>query len=79
MHAFEKFGQAGNPAIPEGGTGLGLPIAQELTFAMGDHLIATSERGVGTEILLRLPMQQTHVSLLTPRRNPAPISLSGER
>ncbi len=70
--AFEKFGQAGDPTKPEGGTGLGLPIARELTAAMGGHLVATSEPGRGTEIMLRLPMQQpARASLLVgpdPRR-----------
>jgi len=66
--AFEKFGQADDPSVPEGGTGLGLPIALELTAAMGGHLVATSEPGRGTEIMLRLPMQQPeHLSLLAPR------------
>lgn len=52
--AFQRFGQVERRAPVEGGTGLGLTMARELTLAMGGHLDATSRPGHGTTITVRL-------------------------
>jgi signal transduction histidine kinase len=41
-----------------GGTGLGLPIAQQIVLEHGGELIATSEPGKGATFTLRLPLPQ---------------------
>ena len=38
------------------GTGLGLPISKNIIEGMGGRLAVASERGVGTEILIDLPI-----------------------
>jgi signal transduction histidine kinase len=40
-----------------GGTGLGLPIARELAFALGGRLELQSEAGEGSRFVLVLPVQ----------------------
>ncbi|MEN0068222.1 MAG: HAMP domain-containing sensor histidine kinase [Myxococcota bacterium] len=52
--AFRRFGQNPHDAPAEGGTGLGLTIARELTLAMGGSLEASSAPGIGTTMALRL-------------------------
>jgi signal transduction histidine kinase/CheY-like chemotaxis protein len=50
---FEEFYQV--PGIKRGGTGLGLPYARRLAGLLGGELTLTSEAGVGTTAVLRLP------------------------
>ena len=52
-HVFEEFYQV--PGTRRGGTGLGLPYARRLAELLGGDLTLTSEPGVGTTVLLRLP------------------------
>jgi signal transduction histidine kinase len=40
----------------EGGTGLGLPISRQIVEQLGGSLSLTSRPGVGTEVMLRLPV-----------------------
>ena len=53
-HIFERF-NSGNNA----GTGLGLPICQELTRQMGGNINITSRVGVGTTVWIVIPCQVT--------------------
>ena len=38
------------------GTGLGLPISKNIIEGLGGRLLVDSERGVGTEVLIQLPV-----------------------
>ena len=51
-HIFDRFFRARRRA---GGVGLGLPIAQEITRALGGTLTVDSEPGVGTSAYVRVP------------------------
>ena len=42
----------------EGGTGLGLAIAKNITLSFGGEIFAESEKGVGTIITIRLPIEE---------------------
>jgi CheY-like chemotaxis protein/HPt (histidine-containing phosphotransfer) domain-containing protein/anti-sigma regulatory factor (Ser/Thr protein kinase) len=61
---FEPFAQAGK--VSTGGTGLGLSICRRLAQLMGGTLAMESTPGVGTVVMLTLPM---------PRAGAAPIDL----
>jgi signal transduction histidine kinase len=50
---FEEFYQV--PGVRRGGTGLGLPYARRLAEILGGELTLTSEPGIGTTAVLRLP------------------------
>jgi signal transduction histidine kinase/CheY-like chemotaxis protein len=52
-HVFEEFYQV--PGLRRGGTGLGLAYARRLASLIGGDLNLTSEPGVGTTVVLRLP------------------------
>ena len=52
-HVFEEFYQV--PGLRRGGTGLGLSYARRLAALIGGDLRLTSEPGVGTTVVLRLP------------------------
>ncbi|MBP2479514.1 signal transduction histidine kinase [Crossiella equi] len=54
---FEDFYQVPNPLqAGAGGTGLGLPYARKLTELLGGELCLRSEPGVGTEVVVDLPL-----------------------
>ncbi|WJG09874.1 ATP-binding protein [Aliiglaciecola sp. LCG003] len=54
---LEQFTQADDSTTRLfGGTGLGLPICQELASLMGGELRLESEEGVGTQIFISLPL-----------------------
>ena len=53
-HVFEEFYQV--PGVRRGGTGLGLPYARRLARILGGDLTLTSEPGVGTTVVLDLPL-----------------------
>lgn len=54
---FEEFHQVPNPLqVGAGGTGLGLSYARRLAGILGGALTLRSEVGVGTEVVLRLPL-----------------------
>ena len=52
-HVFEEFYQV--PGLRRGGIGLGLSYARRLAALIGGDLRLTSEPGVGTTVVLRLP------------------------
>ena len=54
-HVFEEFYQV--PGVRRGGTGLGLPYARRLARILGGDLTLTSEPGVGTTVVLDLPVR----------------------
>jgi PAS domain S-box-containing protein len=56
---FEPFVQLRAPgSLPNGGTGLGLPISRDLARAMGGDVCATSALGVGSVFTLTLPLRK---------------------
>jgi two-component system cell cycle sensor histidine kinase PleC len=63
--AMRPFGQIKSGANhAQEGTGLGLPICQALARLHGGHMTIHSEKGVGTQVVIELPLQ-------TPRMAPA--------
>jgi len=57
-HIFDKFYQGDRTLTKETpGTGLGLPIAKELTNLLGGRLTLSSSPGHGTEFILTLPVE----------------------
>jgi signal transduction histidine kinase/CheY-like chemotaxis protein len=61
-HVFEEFYQV--PGVRRGGTGLGLPYARRLARILGGDLTLTSEPGVGTTVVLDLPVQTPAVGTI---------------
>ncbi|HEX2594363.1 MAG TPA: PAS domain-containing sensor histidine kinase [Rhizomicrobium sp.] len=51
---FEQV--AGDPMIAKGGTGLGLSLVRALTEKHGGTMTITSQEGIGTEVVVRLPL-----------------------
>ena len=62
---FQPFQQLTNPNREVAGLGLGLTVASQLTDYLGGAVHITSQPGIGTHALLRLPCQ------LEPRKNDA--------
>ena len=60
---FQPFQQLTNPNREVAGLGLGLTVASQLTDYLGGVLQITSQPGVGTHAVLKLPCQ------LEPRRD----------
>ena len=57
--AFEKFRQIDNSLTKRfEGTGLGLPLAKQLTELHGGTVEVVSEPSVGTEVRIRLPAER---------------------
>ncbi|CAG1016816.1 two-component system, sensor histidine kinase [Burkholderiaceae bacterium] len=64
---FQPFERLGRETSPIEGTGLGLLIARSLTRAMGGTLQVASVAGVGTRVVVELPMaQQTALPFAQP-------------
>jgi signal transduction histidine kinase len=56
---FEKYKQSGNKSLRGGsGTGLGLYIVKQIVEAHGGEVRVTSIEGVGTSMVLRLPVKR---------------------
>lgn len=55
LRMFDRFWRA-DPARTQGGTGLGLPIAREDAALHGGTLQAWGRRGLGTEVILTIPL-----------------------
>jgi signal transduction histidine kinase/ActR/RegA family two-component response regulator len=74
---FQPFERLGRETSTIEGTGLGLIIARSLTVAMGGTLQVASRAGVGTRVVLELPVaQQTPLPFADepPARSPAPAA-----
>ena len=56
-HVFERFYRA-DASAAKTGTGLGLAIAREIVRAHGGDIRVNSLSGVGTEFLVRLPVNR---------------------
>ena len=55
---FKAFTQLDGTATREkGGMGLGLSIAQRMAHAVGGSVTVTSERGVGSTFVVRMPLK----------------------
>ncbi|HIE51452.1 MAG TPA: PAS domain S-box protein [Armatimonadetes bacterium] len=68
-HIFEKFYRSRRAGVKMEGTGLGLPIAQELVERHGGTIEVESEEGKGSTFRVRLPKR---------RRRPQPQGKWGE-
>ncbi|HEX7441152.1 MAG TPA: ATP-binding protein [Caldimonas sp.] len=57
---FQPFDRLGRETSVHGGTGLGLLIAKGLVEHMGGSLVIESKAGVGTQVLVELPLAEPH-------------------
>ena len=56
-HLFEPFAQEQKGGASKfGGTGLGMPITKSLVEKMGGTITFTSEQGVGTTFVIKIPI-----------------------
>lgn len=59
---FNRFEQADSTTTRNfGGTGLGLPIAKQLTNLMGGEITVTSEENVGSTFRVQIPLKKTEL------------------
>lgn len=59
---FQRFAQADNSVTRKfGGTGLGMAITQNLVHLMKGEIVARSQEGEGTEVVVFLPLQKSNV------------------
>ena len=62
QQAMEPFQQAGNKPHEPGGTGLGVPLAVQLTKLHGGSLTIESTPGLGTTVSVEFPAWRVKVS-----------------
>lgn len=68
-YIFDRFYQSGNPDTPlQGGTGIGLALAKELTQSIGGTIAVESEAGQGSVFTLHLPYQSVDDTLVNDRQ-----------
>jgi CheY-like chemotaxis protein len=68
---FQPFERLGKETSPIAGTGLGLIIARSFAVAMGGALHVASRAGIGTRVVVELPMAQQTVLPFAPDEPPA--------
>ncbi len=69
---FQPFERLGRETSAIEGSGLGLIIARSLAVAMGGQLVVQSRVGVGTQVMLELPMaRQSALPFDAPEHDPA--------
>lgn len=82
-HVFEAFGQADSSIARRfGGTGLGMPIVRQLVEMMKGTLRLDSELGLGTTVIIDLPLPRTdlpEIHLTDPESSPLLPDLQGLR
>ena len=72
QHVFSPFFQADSSTSRKtGGTGLGLSIVQGLAAALGGSIEMTSQLGVGTTMLVQLPVEVVAVTDVPPSQSQA--------
>ncbi|MCB9797048.1 MAG: response regulator [Alphaproteobacteria bacterium] len=75
---LERFHQASESRErTHGGSGLGLHIAQQIVLAMQGELLLTSTLGLGTQVCVRLPLEEIRApegAQDTPHSAPAPCT-----
>jgi len=72
---FQPFERLGKETSSIEGTGLGLIIARSLTVAMGGSLDILSRAGVGTRVVVELPLAQAaEVSTIADSASPQPTA-----
>lgn len=77
---FEPFFQADEGARSEyPGSGLGMPIVLELLKVLGGEVEVRSELGVGTEVVLSIPLEQVASSALPQGEGTSPDGIQGMR
>jgi signal transduction histidine kinase/ActR/RegA family two-component response regulator len=65
---FGEYEQAGSAAERSGGTGLGLPISARIIKEFGGSLTVASEKGSGSEFIVRFPLSVSPEHRGTSRR-----------
>ena len=69
---FEPFAQADNGGQrSRSGAGLGLVISRSLCEMMGGHLLLSSHPGIGTRVIMSLPMETFAAEATTQKPEPA--------
>jgi PAS domain S-box-containing protein len=76
-HLFEPFNRLGIEHEGIEGTGIGLTIVKALVAGMGGTIEVTSQAGIGTTVLLRLPPAQRRFEPPAPIAAPAPGRVAG--
>ena len=77
---FQPFAQAGEASRQLGGTGLGSSICRRLADLMGGVITMESEAGVGTSVVVRLPLQRSEAPAENAAKpSEAPAAVSGRR
>ena len=69
-HIFDRFFQSKQPKISnQGGTGIGLALAKELTHLMKGEIIVKSTLGIGSTFSIILPYKQVSSSVKVEQNN----------